>query len=131
MRWAYFFFFCFSSFTSIIYHFDLWRPGTAYTTATLMPKLAATAACGFSPTLRRAVPSRYPSPLPWHLHVVSLGVALLMPSLFYIGPLMMLAPPFLYLVRPRAALVLLVVDIVLITLPTREWPWFRGVFQLW
>jgi len=98
---------------------------------TVACKPAATAAAGLSHTLRKAVSSRYPTPLPWHLRTLAWVLALAIPSCFYLGPLMLLAPPFLYLWHPSAALALLVMDVVLVTWPEREWPWFRGVFQLW
>ena len=92
---------------------------------------AATEAHGLSHTLRRAVSSRYPTPLPWHLTVVAYALALLVPSCFYLGPLMLMMPPIIYVWYPRAAIVLLVIDVALVIWPASEWPWFRGVFQLW
>lgn len=94
-------------------------------------KPAATAACHRSPVLRRCVSNRFPSPLPWHLRWCAWGLAGLMPALFYIGPLMLILPPFLYIWSSRAALGLLVADLILLFCPVKEWPWFRGVFQLW
>lgn len=92
---------------------------------------AATAAHRRNPTLVKAVPSLYPSSLPFPLPFLSRVIALLMPSIFYLAPLMVALPPFLYLYSPRSASFLLVLDIVLMTYPTREWPALRRLFQLW
>lgn len=43
---------------------------------------------------------------------------------------MLMAPPVLYFVSPRAAALLLVIDLVSVLWPPKPWPWFRGVFQL-
>lgn len=94
-------------------------------------KPAATAAYGASPTLSRAVPSRWPSPLKFHQRCFAWALATAVPVVFYAGPLLLMAPPFLYLVNPRAALALLVFDGICIVSPANEWPWFRGVFQCW
>ena len=94
-------------------------------------KPAATSAWALAPTLRKAKASRFPTPLPWHLRWLAWALATLVPSLFYIGPAMLLLPPFVFLASPRAAIALLAADVVLATWPLREWPWFRGVFQLW
>ena len=94
-------------------------------------KLAATAAFGLSPTLRRPVSSRFPSPLPLHLRAAAWTLATAVCSLFYVGPAMLLLPPFLALWSPRAAAALLLVDLALAFAPAREWAGFRSVFQLW
>ena len=94
-------------------------------------KLAATAAFGLSPTLCRPVSSRFPSPLPLHLRAAAWTLATAVCSLFYVGPAMLLLPPFLALWSPRAAAALLLVDLALAFAPAREWAGFRSVFQLW
>jgi len=102
-------------------------------TAALNEKRAAAATRKFhrSPTLIRAVSSRYPTPLPSHLRVLAWFIALIVPSFFYIGPIMLLLPPILYCFSPTVALVVFLADILLVTYPMREWPWIRGIFQLW
>jgi hypothetical protein len=92
---------------------------------------AATPAYGLSPTLTRAKSCKYPTPLPRWLRFVAWTLALWVPACFYLGPLLLVLPPFLYLWSPRAALALVAVDVLLATWPNREWPWFRGVFELW
>ncbi|KAL7574047.1 hypothetical protein ACA910_015625 [Epithemia clementina (nom. ined.)] len=94
---------------------------------------AATREYRRSPTLIRAVSSRYPTtPLTPFWRCVAWSLALVVPSFFYIGPLLWMLPPILYtVVSPTAAGVALILDIVLSTYPHRPWPWFRGLFQLW
>jgi len=58
-------------------------------------------------------------------------LALMIPSFFYIGPLMIVAPPFLYLYFPKPAVALMIVDIILMFVPVRPWPAMRRLFQLW
>jgi len=45
---------------------------------------------------------------------------------------MLLLPPIVfYTVSLKAALIVLLVDIILITFPNKPWPSFRGIFQMW
>ena len=81
--------------------------------------------------LERAIPNQFPFPLPRHWRFLAWTTALIVPSMFYIGPLMLILPPFLYLYSSRAALLLLVVDALLVLTPIRPWPRFRRIFQLW
>ena len=68
------------------------------------PHAAVTVKWNRSPTLIPAVSSRFPSPLcPRHEFLGSL-LALLGPSLFYLGSFLILSPPLLYFVSPRACL---------------------------
>jgi hypothetical protein len=95
-------------------------------------EFAATAKYGRSPhILHKAVPSRYPSPLPWHLLFLARLTALIVPALFYIGPAMLITPLFLLPVYPRGAMLALLIDIALAFVPVKEWPFFRYCFQLW
>lgn len=95
-------------------------------------ELAATSKYGRSPhILHKAVPSRYPSPLPWHLQFLARLTALIVPALFYIGPVMLMTPLLLLPISLRGALLALSVDIVLAFVPVKEWPFFRHYFQLW
>jgi hypothetical protein len=94
-------------------------------------KPAATKEFGFSPTLNRAKSERYSTPLPRWQRFIAWTLALWIPSFFYLGPLMLILPPFLFVWSPRAALVLLLIDIVLAFFPNKEWPWFRGLFEMW
>jgi hypothetical protein len=95
-------------------------------------ELAATEKYGRSPhILHKAVPSRYPSPLPWPLQFLARLTALIVPALFYIGPAMLMAPLYLLPISPRSALLALLIDIALAFVPVKEWPFFRHYFQLW
>lgn len=91
---------------------------------------AATSAFNRSPILIKAVSERYPPSrtstfLAWLL-------ALVIPSLFYIGPAMLLLPPILYYMASwKAALASLLLNVTLATFPNKRWPWFRSVFELW
>merc|ERR1719499_1203299 len=51
--------------------------------------------------------------------------------MFYVGPIMVILPPLIYLWSFKAALVLLVIDLCLIFIPIHPWPWARGFFELW
>jgi hypothetical protein len=93
---------------------------------------AATAKYGRSPhILHKAVPSQYPSPLPWHLQFLARLSALIVPALFYIGPVMLMTPLFLLPFSLRGALLALLMDIALAFIPVKEWPFVRHYFQLW
>lgn len=91
---------------------------------------AATLEYHRSPTLIRAISTRYPTPLPIHLRCVAHLLLLLLPSLFYVGPLMIVLPPFLYVYSPQCSLCLLIIDVVLMFYPLREWKCIRSVFEL-
>ncbi|KAL7560950.1 hypothetical protein ACA910_022438 [Epithemia clementina (nom. ined.)] len=96
------------------------------------PVLAATLAHYRSPTtLIPAKSSRFPTPLPTHWWFMAWCLAIASPSLFYLGPLLLVLPPFLYLLSPRSALALLLFDGILLLFPHRPWPSFRSVYQLW
>lgn len=85
-----------------------------------------------SKKLIRAVSSCYPSPLPFHLKVLARTTALVVPALFYIGPIMLIAPIFLFfMVSTRAACIVLLMDLLLAYWPATPWPRFRHYFQLW
>ena len=91
---------------------------------------AATSEFNRSPVLIRAVSSQYPSSS-W-MRAAGWFLAFVIPSLFYIGPCMLIVPPVLYyMVSMKAALVLLIVNLALMTLPTKPWRRFRGIFELW
>jgi hypothetical protein len=94
-------------------------------------KPAATTKFGRCPNLVKAVSSQYPSPLPFKLGLMARMMMLIVPSLFYVGPLMLSAPMFLFLVYPNAAISLLIIDAVLAFYPVKQWPFFRRYFQLW
>jgi hypothetical protein len=91
---------------------------------------AATISYNRSPTLIRASSSRFPSSpfctcLAWFL-------AFVVPSLFYIGPSLLLLPPLLYFyVSTKASLVAAAVNVFLVAYPHKPWPRFRSIFQLW
>lgn len=92
---------------------------------------AATAKFGRSPTLIRAIPSDFPLPLPFYLRILARISALLVPSLFYMGPLLLSSPVFLLLVSIRAGLGMFALNLVLVFCPVRPWPLVRRFFQLW
>mmetsp|Transcript_41078 Transcript_41078/g.46676 ORF Transcript_41078/g.46676 Transcript_41078/m.46676 type:complete len:418 (-) Transcript_41078:278-1531(-) len=96
-------------------------------------ELAATAEYGRSPKeLIKAVPSCYPSPLPFHLRLMARLTTMIVPALFIIGPTLLASPIFfLVLVSVRAALIASVVVGLLAFWPLRPWPFFRHYFQLW
>lgn len=94
---------------------------------------AATAKFGRSPrTLIKAIPSKFPSPLPLHLRFLARCTALLVPTLFYLGPALLSSPLFILLfVSTRAAVIIFCVDVLLAFCPIKPWPYFRHFFQLW
>jgi len=98
---------------------------------TPMPRIAASEKNGLSPTLQRCESSIFPSPLPFYLRILAWTLALIVPTTFYLGPLMVILPPFLYLYSTKAALILLIIDCILIFYPHKEWPWFRRIFEIW
>ena len=105
---------------------------TTTTTTTTLAQLAATVDYHRNPTsLIRAVSARYPTPLPYIWRYWAWFLALMTPSLFYIGPFMLIAPPFLYRVSPTLSITFLVVDVFLLLYPHRPWPWFRSIYQIW
>ena len=96
-------------------------------------QLAATAQWGRSEqSLIQAQSCVFPTPLTRSWRWVAWTLALLIPGLFYLGPALLLVPPFLYPYAPNAAILVLVLDIVLLILPIdRPWPALRVLFQLW
>uniref|UniRef100_A0A7S2YFI5 Acyltransferase n=1 Tax=Entomoneis paludosa TaxID=265537 RepID=A0A7S2YFI5_9STRA len=91
---------------------------------------AATLSHGRSPTLIRAIPDPWTQTFPYrYLGTLSAGMV---PSLFYIGPLLWsLTVPTLLLVPWKYGIALGIVNLVLTWIPVTEWPRFRCWFQLW
>jgi hypothetical protein len=93
--------------------------------------LAATEAYGRSATLIKAQPNICPQPLPFHLTLVANFLALVVPSLFYIGPVLLSLPLVVVWFYPRLAVQIALVDIVLAFYPHQPWPAICQYFQLW
>jgi len=94
---------------------------------------AATPKHGRSPAqLIRAVPSEYPSPLPFHLVWLARILALIVPTLFYAGPFFLSLPiTLLCLGSYKTAAAIFLLDVFLVYVPVQPWPRVRRVFQLW
>ena len=93
---------------------------------------AATAKFGRSPNLVKAYPSKFPADLPFHLRFMATISALIVPSLFYLGPFLLSLPLFLLLlVSKEASIAMLALNIAFSYYPVKPWPSFRKVFQLW
>jgi len=100
--------------------------------------VAATVEYGRSPTLIKAVPSSFPTPLPWYYNALSKVSCLVVPGLFYAGPLLWASMgPVLFLCRTNAKHLLqygggwMLFNAFLTFVPIRKWPYFRQFFQLW
>mmetsp|Transcript_31858 Transcript_31858/g.48873 ORF Transcript_31858/g.48873 Transcript_31858/m.48873 type:complete len:393 (-) Transcript_31858:157-1335(-) len=93
---------------------------------------AATDKHGRSPTLIKAVPSKYPYPMPFGLALIARITAVMVPSLFYVGPAILAAPiPVALFVSSRAGMIMLTVALFLAFIPVKQWPYFRQFFQMW
>ena len=69
---------------------------------------------------------------PWQQNLIGKSLALIVPSLFYLGPFLLSLPGmFLLLGKYKLALQMLLVDIILAYYPVKPWPAFRQWFQLW
>ena len=92
-------------------------------------KPAATAKYGLSQTLIKAK-SDLPTPLPFHLLFAGWLLACICSSAFYIGPILLVLPPFMCLYYPKVALTLFLINLVLVFYPIKPWRRFRTFFEL-
>ncbi|GFH61222.1 hypothetical protein CTEN210_17698 [Chaetoceros tenuissimus] len=95
-----------------------------------MGKIAASSKYGLSPTLIRAIPSQYPTPLSFRYKCCAWALACICTSSFYIGPFLLSLPFLLYWFHSKAAGVLLCTNIFLSFHPIAPWIQFRRYFQL-
>eukprot|EP00934_Nitzschia_sp_Nitz4_P007287 Nitzschia sp. Nitz4//scaffold311_size21207//14707//15861//NITZ4_008624-RA/size21207-processed-gene-0.53-mRNA-1//-1//CDS//3329547392//7277//frame0 len=107
--------------------------GAATASAAKPNLLGATAAHGYSEDkLLTTKPSVFPSPLSTPWRIASAGLAWLVPSLFYLGPLSLLAPPLLASRgHTRAAGTWLVLNLLAMFAPLSVYPHLYRWFQLW
>ena len=83
------------------------------------------------PTLLKAKSSQYSSPLSFQNRIKGWVLAFLCSFSFYLGPILLTLPAFLFLHYPKISLSILGIDIILILYPNKPWPHFRSLFQLW
>lgn len=97
-------------------------------------RLAATEKYGFSPTLLPAIPSELPSPLPRRYRILAWITALVCSLGFYVIPVLILASPaiaFFTSCSIQTVIGLVILNVILIKYPHKEWRGFVRFFQIW
>ena len=82
--------------------------------------------------LVKAKSARFPDPLPLHYRFLGGMLAMFCAFAFYLGPLLLFLPPFLFRYLSReASTAYFVILVILVFVPVKPWPALRSLFELW